>query len=162
MKEINLSNSNLTAIVDDDIYETVSKFGWSLNSNGYAKRTIKIKGKSKALLMHKSIMGYKGDLDIDHINGRRLDNQKANFRLCTRSQNLGNQKLSSKNTSGHKGVHFDKERNKYQAYIKKNGRKIFLGRFNDPIEAAKAYNKKALELFGEFARLNIIPDDNAN
>lgn len=154
MKTVNLSNSTLVAFVDDEDYQKISKRGWSLNSNGYAKCTIRMNGKSRTLLMHRLIMGITNANDLDHINRNRLDNRKLNLRECNRSQNLSNQGLSSKNTTGYKGVCYDKSRNKYEAYIKHHSKKIFLGRFNTAIEAATAYNIKAFELKGEFARLN--------
>lgn len=90
--------------------------------------------------------------DIDHINGVRDDNRIANLRLATRTQNNANAKVASHNTSGYKGVSYDKERNRYQAAIKHNGVRIALGRYLTAEDAHEAYCAAAIELKGEFAR----------
>lgn len=59
-------------------------------------------------------------------------------------------------TSKYKGVTWDKGRNKWQSRIKKDGKSIYIGRYVSEEEAGRAYNKKAIELFGEFAKLNIL------
>ena len=66
--------------------------------------------------------------------------------------------VAKNNTSGYKGVYFNKKANKWMSYIRYNNKLINLGLFVNPIDAAIAYNNKALELFGEYARLNIIPE----
>lgn len=73
---------------------------------------------------------------IDHINGNRLDNRKCNLRPCTNLENSQNKIQKCTNTSGYKGVNFDKTRNKWVAELKYKNRKIFIGRFNDIKEAA--------------------------
>lgn len=95
--------------------------------------------------------------DIDHINGIRDDNSLANLRACTRAENCRNQRKGINNTSGFKGVYLCKRSNKWFAQIRCRGKAIYLGIFDDKKEAALAYNKKALNVFGQFARLNEIP-----
>jgi hypothetical protein len=90
--------------------------------------------------------------DIDHINGDRADNRWANLRLATRSQNNANAKRRADNTSGFKGVTFNKRRNGWQAQIKLTGRNYNLGCFITPEEAHAAYRVAAAERFGQFAR----------
>jgi len=92
--------------------------------------------------------------DIDHINQIKDDNRWSNLRECTRSQNMANTVNRSDNTSGYKGV--IKWRKKWLARTHLNGKQIHIGVFNCKHEAAKAYNKKALEIFGEFSFLNKI------
>lgn len=94
------------------------------------------------------------DEHIDHINGIRVDNRIENLRLATRSQNAANQKLSSQNTSGYKGVTKSKQDRRWRAQIKINQKLIVVGWFETKEEAARAYDKKALKLFGDFAYLN--------
>lgn len=90
--------------------------------------------------------------EIDHINGVRDDNRIANLRQATRTQNLGNTKLSKKNTSGIKGVIFDKANAKWMAYIMVKRKFLNLGRF-DSKEAARAAREVAhRKAFGEFLR----------
>jgi hypothetical protein len=97
------------------------------------------------------------DIQIDHINGDRSDNRISNLRMATNAQNQCNTKISSRNKSGYRGVFWVKVRKKWLAKIGLNKKKIHLGYFNNKEEAALAYNKKALELFGEFAYLNKVP-----
>lgn len=92
--------------------------------------------------------------EIDHINGEAADNRLCNLRIATRSQNNGNTRLPSHNTSGYKGVSFYKQTNRWQAYIKKDGQRYHLGFFATAEEAAAAYDRAAVEFFGEFAKTN--------
>ena len=97
---------------------------------------------------------------LDHINRIKDDNRIENLREVTRSQNHMNSKKRKNTTSKYKGVCWDKENNKWRSQIKLKGKLIHLGRFHSEVEAAEAYNRKAIELFGEFKQLNIIGDDN--
>jgi len=94
--------------------------------------------------------------DIDHRNGVRDDNAWDNLRSCTRSQNLMNASARGNCTTGYKGVSFYSSRNCYEAYINKDSKRTKLGYFETEVDAAKAYNIAAKEMFGEFAKLNII------
>ena len=87
---------------------------------------------------------------VDHIDNNRLNNNVENLRYATIQQNNMNKKLSIKNTSGFKGVHFDKKSNKWKSQIQINGTKQHLGYFDKIEDAIKARVKKAEELFGEF------------
>lgn len=89
---------------------------------------------------------------IDHVNGERADNRFANLREATNSQNLANSKASSRNRSGHKGVYWFAESEKWRANIRVNGRLISLGLFGNKEDAAAAYEAAAKLHFGEFAR----------
>jgi Icc-related predicted phosphoesterase len=92
--------------------------------------------------------------EIDHKNTIKDDNRWDNLRLSTHSQNLINRKKQKNNKSGFKGVYWQKDHNKWCSRINCIDKTHFIGYFNDPIEAAKAYDKKAIEFFGEFAKLN--------
>jgi len=89
---------------------------------------------------------------VDHINHNTLDNRRCNLRVCTQNQNRYNLNLRKNNQSGYKGVSF--KHNHWEVQLKKDKKYIYGGSFKDKIEAAKAYDKKAKELFGEFAKLN--------
>jgi len=104
--------------------------------------------------MHRLIMKNPDNLDVDHIDGDRLDNQKSNLRKATQSQNSMNQKNQSGRSSNFKGVCWHTRDHKHQAYIKINQKRKHIGYFDSEIEAAKAYNAAAIKYFGEFARLN--------
>lgn len=90
--------------------------------------------------------------DIDHKNGIRADNRWENLREATASQNLANARLRSNNTSGFKGVTWDRERKKWVAQIRVRGRHIHVGRYTSPEEAHVAYMRAATHHFGEYAR----------
>ena len=89
--------------------------------------------------------------DVDHANCNRADNGLSNLRLATRSQNLGNSRRKSTNTSGHKGVHLYAATGRWQAYVNVDGKRKHLGYFGTSDEAAAAYMKAAQLSFGEFA-----------
>lgn len=90
--------------------------------------------------------------DIDHINGVRDDNRIANLRLATHSQNMANSRVPCTNTSGIKGVVWDKKLNKWRALIKVNKKSKHIGLFEDKEAAAAAYLEVAKAHFGEYAR----------
>jgi hypothetical protein len=92
------------------------------------------------------------DGEIDHINGDKIDNRYSNLRLATPSQNQANKGMRSDNTSGVKGVTWDKSRGKWLASIHKDGERIPLGRYNDINDAAEAYRAASIEYFAEFSR----------
>jgi hypothetical protein len=142
------------AIVDPEDYEWLAKYKWfAVRNDGrfYAVRW----AKNRNVKMHQVIMGTEEGKVIDHINGNGLDNRRANVRFATAQQNGWNKRKQRGNySSKYKGVHWAKKRNQWRARIKCNGRSIHLGRFETEEEAARAYDEKAKELFGEFAWLN--------
>lgn len=140
-------------IFDTVFLPLVTKYTWHLDERNCV-RTI-VDG-SKSLRLHTLIMGYVTDLQIDHINNDPSDNRKENLRVVNQQQNIFNNSIRADNTSGFKGVSFNKKAKKYQATIVLNGKSNYLGLFKTALEAAKAYNQKAIELFGEYAFLNSI------
>lgn len=154
MKQIPLTNSRLFALVDDDDYGHLSQWNWQLVSTGHAGRSA---GKV-SIMMHRDISDTPPDMDTDHRDTNKLNNQRYNLRHATRSQNMANTPKRKGGTSVYKGVWFFKRTGKWASAIKKDYRPIHLGYFHTEAEAARAYNAAALELFGEFGRLNIIPE----
>lgn len=142
------------AIIDSENYEWLNQWKWYASDKNYggyiAVRTI---NRKKKIRMHRLIMNCPDDKQIDHINHRINDNRKCNLRICTHTQNLQNQ-LSRGGKSVFKGITYSYPNRKWVARIQLNKRRIFLGSFNTEIDAAKAYDTKALELFGEFAYIN--------
>lgn len=90
---------------------------------------------------------------VDHISGDTLDNRRENLRIATKQQNMANSRLKKNNTSGFRGVSWQKRDKKWKAEIRIDGKKKFLGNFDKKEDAYKAYCDKAIELYGEFARL---------
>jgi hypothetical protein len=160
MKKIKLTKGKY-ALVDNEDFQWINSHKWQYGVRGYATKNLHIgmkngKRLSKLMLMHREIIKTPTGLFTDHINGNKLDNRKENLRICSRQQNAWNIKKSSHNTSGFKGVSEDKRnlKNNWQAYITLNNKKIHLGYFSTAEEAAKEYNKAALNFFGEFANIN--------
>lgn len=91
---------------------------------------------------------------IDHINHNGLDNRKCNLRICTNQQNLCNCTVPKNNTSGHKGVYFSKDKNKWTAQITLNNKTKYIGRYDTLEEAVKARNEAAKKYYGEFSNEN--------
>jgi len=92
------------------------------------------------------------ELEIDHKNGNPLDNTIENLRLDTKSKNMQNRKLCSRNTSGIKGVYYDEFHKKYVAQLRCNKKKICLGHYDTKEEAQKVVVEARKKLHGEFAR----------
>lgn len=90
-------------------------------------------------------------MDIDHINGVRNDNRPSNLRIATRSQNNNNQWINRKNTSGYKGVYFNKRNKKWIAQVKESGIQKVLGRFSSAHEAHVFLCSYRLAVQKEFA-----------
>ena len=160
MKEIQLTKGQV-ALVDDDMFDYLNQWKWyaSEQKNGkfYAARKIKLNSKRTSIMMHRLIINNTDSkLHTDHINGITLDNRKINLRICTNSQNQMNKNAQVNNKNGFKGVSYNKEKKKYEVSITANCNKIFLGRYDNIIHAAKAYNKAAVKYHGEFANLNKI------
>lgn len=108
--------------------------------------------------LHRLLLSASKDLVVDYINGNALDNRRCNLRLTTQN---GNNKNAAKRrnaiTSNYKGTHKSSD-GKWKSQIQKDGKKYTLGTYNTEIEAAEAYNKSAIKLHGEYAKLNIIKD----
>ncbi len=155
MKRIPLTKAKF-AIVDDEDFEWLSKSKWRCSSCGYAVGVSKGSHRTRRpRTMHREIIKCPESLTVDHINRNKLDNRKENLRICSFSQNNMNRPIRADNKAGYKGVHKDKTcKNRYVAQIRINREKVYLGGFNCPIEAAKAYDKAAKESQGEFACTN--------
>lgn len=147
-------------IVDSDDYEILNARSWYLDKDGYACAGTHKDGKKLHFKMHRVIMNAKKGDFVDHINGIRSDNRRKNLRLCTVAENSYNKKAfasKSKKSAYHsrfKGVAKFSDNN-YKVYISKNeNSKKYIGTYSNEIAAANAYNRKAKELFGVFAKLN--------
>lgn len=146
---IKIPVSKTFALIDNDDLKLVSQFKWHLSDGGYAVN----KSSKKSIRMHRLIDDTPQHLQTDHINRNRLDNRKKNLRRVTSLENKWNKTINKNNSSGYKGV-IPMPSGKYSAQICHRYIKYHLGVFTDVREAAKAYNEKAQQLFGEYATLN--------
>jgi len=151
-REITLTRG-LVALVDDADYDAVVAAGkWYVQpgpNTFYARRSYKRDGDRWSIQMHNFLTGWSF---VDHIDGNGLDNRRSNLRPADDSQNQMNRGAPSNNTSGFKGV--GRERLGWRARIHIGGRSIYLGYFDTPIDAARAYDEAALHHYAEFARTN--------
>jgi hypothetical protein len=160
-KEIQLTQGKV-AIVDNDDYERILSYGkWTYHKNGYAiiQKGFKNEFGSwcvKVIRMHRIVLNAQDGQFVDHSNEDKLDNRKTNIRICTQIENKRNVGIRKNNKSGFKGVFFWKDRNKFTSQIWFEKKKIHLGVFINPIDAARAYNDAALKYHGEFANINKI------
>lgn len=149
------------AIIDAADVDCVSKYSWCCSihtGKPYARRSMRRDNGSKSgVFIHQELIGSTSGLDIDHINGNGLDNRRSNLRLATRSQNMMNRKKQANNTSGHRGVSWQKQKRKWRAIIWASGCKTYLGDFKDIEEAHAAYVSASLRLHGPFSQFAAKP-----
>jgi hypothetical protein len=144
------------AIIDEQDYDLVKHYTWrflkrKIDEKGYAEAYYREVDTHKKVYvrMHNVIMNQ---LFIDHIDGDGLNNRRINLRPASTLQNHWNRGKSTRNTSGYKGVSWSKQKCKWVANIRLDGKQIHLGFFGAPEEAANAYNHAALTNHGEFAK----------
>lgn len=169
MKLIPLTRGEF-AMVDDADYDWLNKYNWWVHvSRGqikYAKGWID----GRKALMHRLILGITDPRQhTDHRDGNGLNNQRRNVRLVSHRQNhMNRHRAYTGASSPFKGVSWHDPRNKWQAYIKKDGKHYHLGLFRFEVDAAWAYDLAARDLFGEHACFNfpgpgeqgvVFPDD---
>jgi len=144
------------ARVDDDTYVFLKQWRWMCSAHGYAIRAYKDdRDRWRFIQMHRIIMDAQPGQLVDHIDGDRLNNVRANLRIVTPSQNAWNSARRCDNSTGYKGV--TAHPNGYLARIRYEGQRIHLGYFERVIDAALLYDLAADYLFGDYARLNDPP-----
>jgi hypothetical protein len=147
---VNLNNSDENIMICDlEDWNKQKDCYWIKNRGGYATSC----KNHKTIIFHRIIMGTNDSkIQVDHINGNTLDNRKQNLRICSNQENSFNKNKNSNNSSGYKGVYFDKERNKWRSAIQFNGKSIKSPkRYDTPEEAYEWYVQKSNELFGDFS-----------
>lgn len=153
MKTIPLTQGKV-ALVDDADFERVNQFKWSAKRGGdnwYAYRSAGyVGGRQKQVTLH--VFLFPGHPRVDHKNGDGLNNQRHNLRPATHTQNMRNRRKRAISSSQYKGV--TRRKSRWIAQIEILGKGMHLGVFDTEVAAARAYDTKARELFGEFSQLN--------
>ncbi|MGE5438030.1 MAG: HNH endonuclease [Syntrophothermus sp.] len=137
---IGYTSKNEEFYFDIEDYDIIKCFYWRLNDSGYVITSVK----RKNLRMHRIVMNYSGELQIDHRNGIRHDNRKDNLRLATNQQNCFNKSV--------KGVYFDKSKQRWCARLVKDNKIMLFKRFKNIEDAINARKDAEIKYFGEFAR----------
>jgi hypothetical protein len=144
-------------VVDDDVVEAIKALGrWCAllgPSTVYAVRSgsIKFNQPKRFIYLHRWIANAPRGINVDHRNGDGLDNRRDNLRLVNQSQNMANS-IAVWGSTGCRGV-YKTHYGRFAARVKFHGKKIHIGVYSTPEEAAVAYEAKRVELFGEFAPL---------
>jgi hypothetical protein len=137
----------LEVLVDEEFWHKFNSMFWHIIGNGYIQN-------NKEGLMHRIVMNAKDNEIIDHINNK-YNNRRSNLRIASSSLNSHNRTKKKNASSKYFGVSFSKKNKIWMSQIIYKGTHYYLGNFKDEIDAAKAYNKKALELYKEKANLNL-------
>jgi hypothetical protein len=146
VREISLTRGFI-ALVDEADFGWLNQWKWCAGAGGkYAVR-------AGGIYMHRFILNAASGQIVDHANGNRLDNRRANLRFATVSQNGANGR--PKGEVPYRGVYWDGRRQRFIARIRRDGRSRWLGQFESAEGAASAYDRAALSTFGAFARLNL-------
>ena len=143
------------AIIDAADVPAIRKYNWTAMPD---KRTVyawrkserEPPGHSQTIYLHRVIAKAPRGVHVDHADRDGLNNRRSNLRLCSNYENQHNTRKRKNNTSGFKGVYWDKDAKKWRSCILAYGKRHHLGRFNTPEEAHAAYCKASAELHGEF------------
>lgn len=146
---IEIEHKNGKIFLDIDDYEKLKEY-CLMKRNEYF--ITKIKGKN--INIHQLVLGYQGNLWIDHIDTNKSNNRKKNLRLCTHKESSCNKNKNKNSDSKYKGVTFDNKLNKWRSRIMFNGKMTDLGRHKNEIDAAKIYDEAARKYFKEYGRYN--------
>ena len=143
-----------SVLVDAADYDWLSGYTWTIHQGGYAAR----REKGRLIFMHREIVQAPPGMVADHIDGNKENNSRSNLRICTRQQNTQNRGKRIGSASRFKGVYREKHSGKWHARAYRDGEHFRTRLFAEEVEAARAYDQLAVELFGEFAYLNF-PED---
>ncbi len=165
IKYVTCKGEKIPTIIDEEYGSLFDLHTYTASDNGngrlYVHRSIwnSKDRKQEKVYWHAIIIDPPSGMMVDHINGNSLDNRKSNLRAVTREQNNMNRGANRTHrgkptTSPYKGVSSDKRNNRWVASIGHNYKRIYLGYFDLPEDAARAYDTKSKELYGKFAFQN--------
>lgn len=141
-----ITSTNEKFFFDLEDYDKIKNYCWYISKQGYVcNRTNR-----DAILLHRLIMEPQEELEVDHINHNKIDNRKENLRNCSSSENNMNKDLQTNNTSGHAGVYWHKQNEKWCSEIRVKNKKIYLGSFPTIEEAIESREKAEIKYFKEF------------
>jgi hypothetical protein len=144
-------SDGLFALVDPEDFDRVMGHLWRAKA-GHKTTYARTKIDGHNVSLHRFVLRLPEGVDCDHCDGNGLDCRRSNLRPASASQNTANQTLRSDNKTSYRGVHLQGGR--YRASIAHQGNKLSVGMFTTAVEAAKAYDDRARQLFGAFSRLN--------
>ena len=132
------------------------KWQWAGSRRAYLYHHYREAGKRKCIMLHRLILNAPKGVCVDHKDGNTFNNTRENLRLCSQSQNLQNRR--ARQNTHLKGITFRRDRNRWRARIKYNGKELYLGYYRTQEEAHAAYLEAARKYYGEFAHEWVYPN----
>lgn len=126
-------------LCDTEDWEYLKRYKWFISKRGYVVTNHNVNGYGNRF--HRIVMNAKPEFVVDHKGRNKLDNRKSELRSTSQKENVRNSGVKNTNKSGYKGVHFNKNAGKWEAYITADYKKIYLGLFESIEDAADARNK---------------------
>lgn len=146
--------SGKKVLVDEELLDALNTYTWYEHNEGYAHRADFTSGKKKMILLHRQITKAKPGQIVDHINNIRSDCRRSNLRLCNIAENNRHRSANKSSKSGLRGVGWRKDKGRWECRIKFNNQSVFLGFYDDALDAAHVYDQCALQLHGAYAWTN--------
>jgi hypothetical protein len=141
----------LFATVDARDYKRISRYKWCVLNKSGSPYAVRRTEDGRMIYMHREIMRAPKGTVVDHLDHNTLNNRRCNLRVCTQAENQANAGPRG-SASGYVGV--KRVGRKWEAEINLQGKRYYLGRYEDPAEAARVRDRKAYELHGPYAYLN--------
>jgi hypothetical protein len=147
---IGFTSKNEKFYFDKENFELISKYYWNINKDGY----IYTRDNGYIIFMHRLVMNAQNNEQIDHVKHELYDNRKNELRIVTQSQNNMNYEIRKDNTSGYRGIYWNKKFSKWHVQISKNKNRYHLGYYDDIIQAIQIRDQFEEKLFGEYSYKN--------